>query len=258
MTTLETCLWHASDWIAWIDRSGNANPDQQALVDTPLEVNFSQSPRDLRVIHKPGRSLLWRSQPQALRRTQAGEASAADRLRPVVDAYRLEGELRDPTGRFLPRRFGLDVGLANGHAIPVYRAPAGVRYQSAGGLRGRVMFADDTPAAWAVIELDVTPPLSGVQTFVAQADGHGEFSLALNRLPIPGRDAPQKIYPASLRVRASLAAAQAWFRDRALTDPDQLPLAPVKSLANLKINPGQIARLASSGASNLILQSPGP
>ena len=261
MTALETCLWHASDWIAWIDRSGDARNTVQPLVDVPLALRFTgQPPRDMTVIQKPGRTLLWRRLPENLRRTEPGEVDTAGRMRPAVPAYALEGELSDPSGRYLPRRFALNAGTAAGHRIPVYRAPLGVRYRSAGGLQGRAVFTDGTPAAWAVIELEVTPPLAGTLPFVTQADGNGEFRLALDRLPALTKDAPVTQYPASLRVRASLAAAKAWHEDRILVDPDGLPVVQVNALPALAVTPGQVARLASAGGDDLELQAvpPGP
>jgi hypothetical protein len=261
MAVAETCLWHASDWIAWIDRSGDARPAVQPLVDVPLAIQFTgRPPRDLTVVQKPGRTLLWRSTPDTLRRTEPGEVDEAGRRRPAVPAYALEGELSDPSGRYLPRRFALNAGAAAGHPIPVYRSPLGVSYRAGGGLHGRAVFEDGTPAAWAVIELEVTPPLAGALPFVTQADGHGEFRLALDRLPALTKDAPVKQYPASLRVRASLAAAQDWRDDRTLADPDGLPVVQVDALPALKIAPGQVARLASTDSQDLILKTtpPGP
>lgn len=258
---LETCLWHGSDWIAWIDRSGDARPAVRPLVDVPLVVRFTgRPPADLTVVHQRGRTLLWRRRPDTLRRTEAGEVDAAGRLRPVVPNYALAGELSDPAGRYLPRRFALAVGSAGGHGLAVYRAPLGVHYRSAGGLQGRVLFEDGTPAAWALIEVEVTPPLTGPLPFVAQADGHGEFRLALDRLPALTKDAPTKKYAATLRVRASLAAAQAWQSDRSLADPDLLPLATAKPPANFKITPGEVSPLASPGKDHLVLLTtpPGP
>lgn len=261
MSVVETCLWHASDWIAWIDRSGDARPALQPLVDVPLAIRFTgRPPRDLTVVQKPGRTLLWRSQPDTLRRTEPGEVDEAGRMRPAVPVYPLEGELSDPSGRYLPRRFALNAGAAAGHPIPVYRSPLGVSYRAAGGLHGRAVFEDGTPAAWAVIDLEVTPPLAGALPFVTQADGHGEFRLALDRLPALSKDAPVKQYPASLRVRASLAAARAWRDHGALADPDGLPAVQVVALADLKIAPGQVVRLASSDSRDLVLKiaPPGP
>jgi hypothetical protein len=247
---LETCLWHGSDWIAWIDRSGDARPGVLPLVDIPLEVKLTgRPPRDLSVVHKPGRTLLWRLQPETLRRTEPGEVDAAGRQRPAVPPYALEGELSDPSGKYLPRRFALNVGTAVGHSVPVYRAPVNVRYQSAGGLQGRAVFADGTPAAWAVIEVTVTPPLAGAMPFVTQADARGEFRLALNRLPALTKDAPASRYDATVAVRASLAAAGA-----ASINPDLLPAVQVNALANLKITPGRVDRLHSAGSDKLVLQ----
>lgn len=261
MAVAETCLWHASDWIAWIDRSGDARPDVQRLVDAPLAIRFTgRPPRDLRVIQKPGRTLLWRNRPDALRRTARGEVAPEDRRRPAVPAYALEGEVDDPHGRYLPRRFALQVGGAGGVSVPVYRAPAGVSYRSAGGLEGRAVFGDGTPAAWAVLELTVTPPLAGAQPYVTQADGNGEFRFALDRLPALTKDAPAREYPASLAVRASLAAAREWRATGRLADPDALPAATVRNLSDLAIAPGRVACLTSRGSPDLELETvpPGP
>lgn len=257
MAVLETCLWHASDWIAWVDRSGDARPERQPLVDRLLMLRLSRAPRDLTLIHKPGRTLLWRSAPEGLRRTAPGSVDEVGRQRPEMPAYRLEGEVRDPAGHYLPRRFALDVGNAAGHAVPVYRSPLGVRYGHAGGLYGRAAFDDGTPAAWAILELTVTPPLTGALAFVAQADGRGEFRLALDRVPALTRDAPLSSYPATLRVKASRLAAQDWVTSQTLVDPDALDTVAVKSLPELRIVPGRVVRLASADSEQLELQ-PGP
>lgn len=261
MAIAETCLWHASDWIAWIDRSGDARTSVEPLVDVPLAIRFTgRPPKDMTVIQKPGRTLLWRNKPDSLRRTEPGEVDTAGRMRPAVPAYALEGELSDPSGRYLPRRFALNVGTASGHSVPVYRAPHGVSYRSAGGLQGRVVFTDGTPAAWAVLELVVAPPLAGALPFVTQADGHGEFRLALDRMPALTKDAPVKKYPATLSVRASLEAARAWRLKQTVADPDLLPVATVRAPPDLEIEPGKITRLASTGREDLELEvvPPGP
>ncbi len=261
MAVAETCLWHASDWIAWIDRSGDARVTVEPLVDVALAVDFTgRPPRDLSVLHKPGRTLLWRRLPESLRRTEPGEVVGAGRMRPDVPTYPLEGVLSDPAGRYLPRRFALDAGAAGGHRIPVYRAPLGVRFASGGGLFGRAVFDDGTPAAWAVLELEVTPPLVGALPFVTQADGNGEFRLALNRLPALTKDAPVTRYAASITARASLVAALAWQEKQTLADPDQLPVVDVLDLAALSIRPGKIDRLHSDASDDLVLQviPPGP
>ena len=257
MPAAETCLWHASDWIAWIDRSGDARDSVEALVDVALAVNFTgRPPRDLSVVHKPGRTLLWRRLPESLRRTEPGEVDGTGRMRPDVPSYPLEGVLSDPGGRYLPRRFALNAGAAVGHRFPVYRSPLGVRYASGGGLFGRAVFDDGTPAAWAVIELEVTPPLVGALPFITQADGNGEFRLALDRLPALTRDAPVTRYAASIGARASLTAAQAWrLEQKTLVDPDLLPVVNVLDLADLSIRPGKVDRLHSAGGDDLVLQA---
>jgi len=264
MAVLETCVWHASDWIAWVDRSGYAAADHEPLVGTALSVRFTESPGDLEAVQRPGRTLLWRRRPEDLRRTVSGTADEGQRRRPAVPAYPLAGEVSDPEGRYLPRRFSVEVGTAAGRSVALYRAPQGTRYQSAGGVRGRVVFEDGTPAAWAVLALEVTPPLAGAMPFAAQADGRGEFLLALDRLPALTKDAPSTAYPATLRVRASLAAAGAWRTDRTLADPDSLPgvkilrpAPPVKFRVSIpvEVTPGNLARLASAGSEDLVLQA---
>jgi len=257
VAVLETCVWHASDWIAWIDRSGYAGAGHEPLVAEALAVRFTAAPADLEVIHRPGRTLLWRRRPEALRRTVAGVADDAQRQRPAVPSYTLEGEVSDPEGRYLPRRFSVNAGAAAGHRVSVYRTPGGTRFQAAGGVRGRLVFEDDTPAAWAVVELEVTPPLTGAVSFAGQADGQGEFALALDRLPALTKDTPVTTYPATLRVRASVPVSHP-------IDPDALPYVkilrpapPVKFRASIPVavSPGAVASVTSSGRDDLVLQA---
>ncbi|MBI5329700.1 MAG: hypothetical protein HZB71_03705 [Betaproteobacteria bacterium] len=258
---LETGAFQGVARIVWVDRAGYLDPQRQPLADLPLEVRFSQLPRALRAVHKTGATLLLRSSGL---RIAAGAPQPASWLDAGTDAYDVQGEVSEPTGRFLPRRFARLTGQTQDLAIDLYRSPLGARYQSGGGVQGRVMFDDDAPAALALIRVEVTPPLTGKLAFIAQADGNGEFRLPLDRLPALGKDAPSATYPAVLRVQASPDASRAWREQGIPANPDLYPSAQVLDMADatrfadstsFTITPGTVATLTSAGKSTLVVQT---
>ena len=262
MALLETCLWHVSDAITWIDASLDTRPGLPATLQAPLAVRLgAPSPRDLKLVQKPGRTLLWRSEPEALRQTRPGPVDFNGRRRPAVPGYEVAGQAADPLGRFLPRRFSITAGgqtpPLHGHVLPLYRSPAAVDFRSGGGLFGHLLFEDGMPAAGALLALTVTPPEGPGLAFVAQADRRGEFRLAWSALPQMPLDAPP--YPAQLAVRASRPAAQAWLHRAEAVDPARLPVARIQAAPVLQIFPDRAMRLASVGQQALIvIVPPGP
>jgi len=251
---VETLVLHASDFIEWLDASGPQNVARRVVPAQTLDVRLSLAPSDLQLIHKSSGTALWRRQPEALRQVIAGAAAPADLLPPDEALFPLAGEVSDPAGHFLPRRFSFNAGQRAGHRLRLFRSSLGTRFGNAGGLTGRTALGDGTPVAWAVLELRVTPPLADPLDFVAQSDAHGEFRLSLERLPALTRDAPAETYPAKLKVRAGPDGS----------DPDALPQAqirgtggsPFKQELAVDIAPGRIATLASPGRDALVLQLP--
>ena len=268
---LETVIVHGSDFIEWLDASGNAGGTVRRIAPARLRIELTKAPRNLRIAHKPRATALLRTtdtplppakEPVRLALVVPGEATPAQRVPPAQNPYLIEGIVRDPAGEFLPRRFSLNGGTAAGHQIRLFRSPLGSRYGSAGGVFGRLTFADDAPAAWALVELSVKPPLGATQTYTAQADAHGEFILPLDRLPAVAVDAVVKSYPATLTVLAS-----ATTDPNTPFDPDELVACDVATgkdaggqpefapSLSFTFTPGAISRVVSPEHSLLRLKS---
>nr|WP_211166912.1 hypothetical protein [Aromatoleum evansii] len=248
---------HASDFIAWVDASGVQGGARRPVPAQNLRIRLDNPPSDLELVHKTAGTILWRKVPAELRRVIDGAASPADLAVPMEadePLYAVAGEVLDPAGHFLPRRFALSAGRRAEHALRLFRSPLGTRFGRAGGLTGRTTLEDGSPVPWALLALRVTPPLATPFDFVAQSDAHGEFRLSLERLPALTKDAPATTYPGVLTVRAAASG----------TDPDALPAARVrgtgsgnaafKTQITVDIAPGRIATLASPGRDALVLQ----
>ncbi len=250
----ETWALQGGARLLWVDRSGYAGADHLPLADQPLEVRFTKQPRALRATHRPGATALLLHPTSGLDRTDPH--AVADWHADQDAAYDLEGEVRDPAGCFLPRRFSLRLPARGQETVCLYRSPMGVRYKSGGGVQGSLRFEGGGPAAWAMIRLEVNVPLSGVLPFLAQADARGEFRLPLDRLPALGKDAPRASYAALLSVRASPEAPAdcadpdlfADMRLSGLTDP------AFAATAACEITPGTVAALASAGHPFLVVK----
>ncbi|BAL26821.1 hypothetical protein [Azoarcus sp. KH32C] len=249
---VETLVLHASDFIEWLDASGPQGIARRNVDAQALEVRLSKAPADLKLIHKPAGTALWRREPQALLRAIDGEAGAADVVPPAEALYPLAGEVRDPAGVFLPRRFAFNAGRRVGHRLRLFRSALGTRLGRAGGLYGRTTLDDGTPVPWVLLELRVTPPLADPIDFVAQSDAHGEFRLSLERLPALTKDAPADTYPGVLKLRAAADGG----------DPDTLPPAsvrasggsPFKAQLAVEVAPGRVATLASPARDAVVLK----
>ncbi len=260
MAALETVVRHASDWIDWIDRSGLLAPDHAPRVRLPLDVRLEPPlPPGLTLHHKTGQTVLWRERSGSLLYVLDGDATPADVEPPTETAYSLTGTVADLAGRFLPRRFAISAGNAAGHAVDLYRSPAGTRFQAAGGLRLSLARPDGSPLPWALVEVTVTPPVGGARQFIGQADARGELNLPLSRLPALTRDAPATSYSATLAVRAvpGAMAEQTVDPDSAvgvdLRDPFSGTPGPT---GNLLVEPGRITRVTSPAADHLIVEAP--
>jgi hypothetical protein len=253
----------------WLDAT-TGDPDDPAtmtVIREPLAITLTRHPRGLRWLAKPGRLVLWR-QPAAP--MVDGLADEAQRARPALTPYRIAGTAADPAGRYNPLAFDLDVTGAEGQPLLLYRSPLGARAPSgdtgAGGLlTGRLVWEqtgdpalDGGPARWARLRLDLTlVPADAdnpaqVRAFVAQADAHGDFHLALHRLP-PLPDGVDH-YAASLGIQAPVGAAAE------LPPPAGLAALEIGATAEpfgfapalaLRITPGGVGRLDSAGRTHL-------
>ncbi|MFM2060097.1 MAG: hypothetical protein RLY71_4482 [Pseudomonadota bacterium] len=272
MIVLETLVRHGSDLIDWVEGSGRSNAPARAVAAAGLQLQLTQAPRDLQLVHRRSSTVLSRRLPASLTQTLDGRAGTAALARPAITPYGVAGVITDTRGLYQPRRFSLQFGAATGQVIKLYRSCAGTVYGQGGGLFGSLSFGPGRPAGWARMQLTVTPPLGGNQVFVAQADVNGEFALALDRLPLPTLDTVAT-YPARLRVFAlDPLAAGALPTDPAtgqLQIPalniDELPAARVAigrdgqqrsrfgaELA-FRITPGLVRRITSPEHADLLL-----
>jgi hypothetical protein len=257
MKTLETVVLHGSGWLEAMDASGVQGQPRRPLALPQMQLRLTRSPADLKLVPQAsGRIAMWRNKPETLRRTFDGVAAPADLAPPAEAAFPLEGELGDPQGQFLPRVFGFNAGGGAGQRLRMYRSSAGTVFGREGGLTGRVRSAGGQPVPWALLTLVVTPPLAAALTYKAQADAHGEFRLALQRLP--SGTAANTVYPATLTAQATAGAPAA------SPDPDAQPAADIRTGVGadpafadsfvFDVAPGRVAALTSPGQGALVLQ----
>lgn len=258
MTPLETLVLHGSGWLEAQDASGVQGEARRPVPLQRLQLRWTRAPSDLSVAAQPGgRLVLWRRRPEGLRRVVAGSAAPADLAAPAEPPFALQGRLDDPQGQYLPRHFSVQAGGGAGHRLRLYRSNAATAFGAEGGLHGRVQTADGQPLPWALLSLRVEPPLAAPLDYITQADAHGEFRLALQRLPAGAT--PQARFPARLGVRG------ARVDDSGLPpDPDLQPAASVRTgsgadprwRVNLRFDvaPGRIAVLVSPGQPALVVR----
>jgi len=257
MKTLETLVLHGSGWLEAIDASGVQGQPRRPLALPQMKLRLTRSPADLKLVPQAsGRIAMWRERPPELRRVFDGVAAPADLLPPAEAAFPLEGELGDPRGQFLPRAFSFSASGGAGQRLRLYRSSAGTVFGREGGLIGRVRLAGGQPVPWALLTLVVTPPLAAALTYKAQADAHGEFRLALQRLP--AGTAANTVYPATLTVQATAGVPTS------SPDPDTQPDADIRTGAGadprwadsfaFDVAPGRVAALTSPGQGALVLQ----
>ena len=261
VTVKETLVRHASDLIRWLD--GTSSPDLEPVtmlpLDRPLAVEFDVFPSDLRWLHRPGSTALWR---RPTTDVVTGEASEAERTRPALALFRVAGRVADPSGAYNPRTFDLTLGDGRGLSLPLYPSPQGTRFGGGGGLIGALRYdaaagagLAGRPAAWALVEVSVTVGALDLRRFRAQCDAKGDLRLSLWRLPpLPQGTAA---YAAELRVQVIPAAAGRVAPDPAAavnalaagSDPGE----PAEVLP-LSLVPGRIHRLESAGLRHLAVR----
>lgn len=258
----ETLIIHGGDLVEWRESSGFTNKPPLRVTPTTLSIEFNRAPRALYVLHKTNGTLLWHKNSAGPSKVVAGTATEADKTAQPTRSYPIEGSVSDPAGRYLPRTFSFTLGANNEHKVSLYHSPLGARFSKAGGVYGQVGFDNGKVAAWAIVELTVTPPLGVPLNFVAQADSHGEFSLPLNRLPALTKDAPSATYTARLKVRALPSAMP-----ETPLDPERLTHVEIAKGKNsdsttqfatsldLAVAPGAIKKIISPNHALIVLKS---
>ncbi len=260
----ETLILHAGDLIEWRDSSGFIGKPPQRIAPATLHIEIMQASKALRITNKPTGTLLWRkfNGDNAYQKIVAAMATELDLIAPVVANQSVTGRVSDPSGRFLPRLFTLTLGAEHEYKVALYQTPLGAPFTQTGGLYGQLGFSDGSLAAWALIQLIVTPSLGPPLTFVAQADAHGEFRLPLARLPALTKDAPALTYAAKLSVKAAYPA----MPEQAL-DPDSLQTKKVATgktgngnsqftnTLEFALAPGGITKIVSPNHALIVLQS---
>jgi hypothetical protein len=258
----ETLIIHGGDLIEWRESSGFINKPPRRIAPTALTINFSKAPKALRIFHKSNGTLLWHTNSAGPSKVVNNEASEEDLTAQPTNTYAIEGSVSDPSGHYLPRTFAFTLGNTSEHKIALYHSPLGARFSKAGGVYGQIGFDDGAVAAWALIQLTVTPSLGAPLKFAAQADGHGEFRLPLDRLPALTKDAPSPTYAAKLEIKASTSSTP-----ESPLDPETLSLIKLATgktgngksqfanSLNLAIAPGTVAKVISPEHTLIVLKS---
>lgn len=251
---METNILHASDVIYWLDGSSGETLAEMLRIPDVLDLQLTQRPRDLKVVHGAGKTALLRRPTNEI---IAGVASDSDKQMPAEPAYPVSGVISDKAGRYIPRRFSISAGNAAGHALVAYPSPLGTRLGPAGGLIGTLRFSTTgDPVPWGLISLNVTTAIGTTLTFRCQATGRGDFILSLQRLP----PLPEGVdhYTAELTVHALTTA-----REETPIDPAALTVMNVGQLDSdntysnpigLNVVPGEIRLIRSSNRDHLAVQ----
>ena len=281
LRVLETLIRHASDSIDLVDGSGLIE-SRATVVDgptatvvttnapsAPLQVppdyELTTQPRDLKVIARPGRLILWRNQPSGLLSVVDGRAGDSGLTRPAEPPYPVAGQISFASHRYNPRLFTISAGGAGGHVLPVYLAAAAVMPDASGVLSASVQFEDGSPASWAVVTARVALPTADAahtadRTYRGQADRRGELRIVLTGLPAPTRamveaDALNRIVTLSVQADPARSGTDA-------TDPDALPAAQLRgpgapgfaAEADFTIRPGGLIPITSQSEDHLTIR----
>jgi hypothetical protein len=247
---LETNILHASDVIYWLDGSTAEEIVHMRRLDFLLDLNISALPRDARLINRPGMTAILRKPELDI---VPGIASEVDKLRPDFAVYAVSGEARDHSRRFNPVRFDLELGTGTGEALVLYPSPLGTRASPGGMLFGRLLLDGGLlPLPWAMLELEVSLTEELSQLYRAQCDAHGDFAIALNRLPPLSEGIVS--YAAVLRVSANTENSSDSAPDFSTYSGVELQAADSDEFNNefvLAITPGQRTRVNSSSKNYL-------
>ncbi len=255
MKVLETVIDHASDYIDLYDGSGYVASDYRPTIPQRFDITLETAPRDLHLVHKKRRIVMWRRREAAQHIVVAGRATAAEMTRPVASTYPVEGRVVDSLGLFNPRRFSLTAGAGGGHAVALYRSPLGSAFETAGGILGAIAYEDETLASWALLDVLVTPTVGAPINFRAQADAHGEFILPMNKLP--QLNVAGTTYPAVLSVRTSGLSSDS------IVDPENLTSVLVEEVenassfvatVNFTVVPGVVNKISSKDKAKIVVR----
>ena len=256
---LETNVLHASDVIYWLDATSAELEADMNRINHPLAVSFSEKPRRIKVLNSVGKMALWESPTEGHTPDEAmidGYATEVQRTRPVLNNFNVVGEVQDPAGRYNPSAFSATLGSGNGVSVLLYPTVVATRRPPAGIAQGHLQFASGEGVAWGLIELEVTVALNETITFRAQADGKGDFVMALSRLP----PLPESVteYAAVLRLSADAAASA-----DSIPNPNSFAVMELESATVtddfqtdfvFNIRPGEITRINSFNKDHLAIQ----
>lgn len=202
VNVLETPILYASDVIYWLDGSSAQSASDMQRINSELVLQLDTRPTDLQLLHTRGKTVLWR---RADGKIVAGNAEDADKQRSESDTFMISGIVSDLQRRYIPRRFSLEVGDSAGHQLELYPTPFGTRLGRGGALQGTLRLVDGiTPVPWAMMTLIVDLTVGDDLIIHAQADEHGDFVIAMHRLP-PLLESVEH-YSATLSIRASIEA----------------------------------------------------
>jgi len=229
----ETMIRQASDVIRWLDATGREGQENPVLNPLQVELSEDNAIKGLSFLHKPGCSIIWRSQladEAQLQRTVApGRASETEKQRPAQTPYQLKGIVSDPTETFNPRAFVKNCGNNHYPQIALYRSVPGTRLSQNKCLQGILRFQQllnepkARPASWALVSLTINLTTTGDSfTFNAQADSQGYFQIPVNRLSATMLTAG---FSAVFSVKADKAQSGVRFPDPDLMMPKQIALS---------------------------------
>jgi hypothetical protein len=259
LRALETNVLHASDVVYWLDATSAVTANDMSRVAHSLQVNFTLKPREIKVLNSVGRMALWRHPAEDDPDVAMidGYATEAQRTRPAMATFLLEGEVRDATGRYNPRVFSETVGSGEGVAVPLYPSLLGTKIPPGGAIQGHIqLFAGGAPAVWALLELEVEVAVDESMIFRAQADSRGDFIMPLLGLP----PLPESIteYDAVMRINADTSASAEAAPDLStfvVMESESVTVASTfQSELDLEIRPGEVARINSFNKDHLAIQ----
>jgi hypothetical protein len=139
----------------------------------------------------------------------------------------VSGQVTSRDGRFHPRLFSVPLNADRVAYVALYRSTVTTRFDEAGGLAVRLVYADGAPAAWSVATLTCTRT-GKTFTFSGQANQQGDLLVAMRGLPPP---------PASNATDQLTMTVVA-----PATHPQPIPVADPDALTARRL------RLAGSGA----------
>lgn len=251
---LETNILHVNDVVYWLDGSSAESPLAMNRVAHPLIVSFTARPRDVTVLHKPGKMAVWRRPTDDI---VEGVATEEQKEMPAVPLFDIAGEVSDPRGLFNPALFDVSLGGGDGAAVLLYPTPLGTSLSPLGGVTGSLRFqSNGNPVVWALLELEVTLSVVETQVYRAQADKNGDFAMALNRLP----PLPESVteYDAVLRITASDTVLVDATPDTTTFVSQEIEAADMEDAFStdfaLAVRPGEVRRINSFDKNHIAVQ----